>query len=127
MTLRIAVISDLFNAGLTEDGRRYDAERYCIMAEDENGSRWVHPQYFNSTEVEYTEEDGFPYFPDMREEAQAKAEVIASETRQFIRSGGKVDLDSWLPTDPAYGSGAYQTLESSGYLKQREIKEAFSY
>lgn len=125
MSLTIAVISDLFKAGVTEDGRDFEAERYYVMAEAEDGRRWVYGLSFDSTRQEFDDEDGFPYFPDNREEAHAKAENIAVEFRRFLHTGGELDLDLWQETDPRYGSHEYQINDNAGVYKERERRAEY--
>lgn len=125
MSLTIAVISDLFKAGVTEDGRDFEAERYYVMAEANDGRRWVYGLSFDSTRQEFDDEDGFPFFPDNREEAHAKAENIAVEFRRFLHAGGELDLDLWQETDPRYGSDEYQINEKAGVYKERERRAEY--
>ena len=124
MTLRIAVISDLYKAGVTEDGQDFVADRFYVMVEAPNGQRWVHGASFDSTKQEFDDEDGFPYFPDFRIEAKEKAEALADKVRAYVTAKGLLDLDHWHEVDPAYGSDAYQEKDSWGYFKQREISSA---
>ncbi len=120
--LIIDVISDLYRAGVTEDGEDYTAEMYKILAESEDGSRWVHNMTFAGCCASYTE-DGV-YFDDIREEAMKRAKAFANKIRKHLANGGSLDLDCWVERDPAYGSRAYQELDVEGYFYKTERQRA---
>ena len=62
MTYSFEIVSDLYQAGRTEDGDAYTAEVYYVMAEDEDGNRWQHFAAFPGCEVSVDPEDGFQVF-----------------------------------------------------------------
>lgn len=104
MKLHFDVASDLYVAGRTEDGRDYTAEIYMVIAEDQRGNRWVHRDMFQGCEAGHDDE-GWPYFADIRGTAQAAAETLRA---RIVAAGGAVDLGQyWTATRPAYGSRAY--------------------
>lgn len=127
MALEISAVSDLFNYGMTEDGEAFIAERFYIMAEADNGQRWVHTARFDSVVKSYGDEDcdGMVFFEDHRQEASDKAEALAVRIRLFMNAGGKLDPMHWIESDPRYGSDAYQTLDNQGYFKDLERKEEY--
>lgn len=96
------IASDLYQAGITEDGERFTAETYYILATDESGNRWSHFTRFNGCMVEH-HEDG-TCFHDVRESAKAKAAKLLSR----IEAAGLINSDYWSEARPMYGSDAYQ-------------------
>ena len=102
--LTFAVGSDLYNAGYTEDGTSFIAERYFISATDDNGNRWVHRAQFNGCNVE-VDDEGMNRFFDIRTEAGARCERLLA---RIEAAGGAVNLDHWEEARPEYGSVAYQ-------------------
>lgn len=125
MSLSFFVSSDLYCAGYTEDGDQFAAERYYVVAETSNGTRFKHVKQFNSTEAEFDEdEEGFGHtvFPDLREEAVAKANDLLSKIEAHTKSGGKLDPGLWYEIDPRYGSESYQGMndqESATFFQVR--------
>ena len=122
MSLSFFVGSDLFCAGITNDGEKYIAERYYVVAETTNGRRFKHSIQFDSTKIEYDfddDEGGF-YFPDLREEATAKVNVLLEKIEEHMKSGGCLDAECWYEIDPRYGSEHYQDLDVTGYFKEKE-------
>ena len=105
--LFIIVTSDLFNAGRTEDGTEFHAERYLVWAGDIDGTRYEHNSCFNGVKVHPNEEDGGSFFEDVREDAIAQAEKLAARVRAHIEVGGGLDMQYWREIDPVYGSAAY--------------------
>lgn len=120
MSLTVGIYSDLYCAGLTEDGEQFIGHIFFVSAEAPDGRRWVHAQSFKGVEEGFDEEFGYPYFGDVRDEATAKAEALASAVRAHLEAGGKLDLTCWNEADPVYGSNAYESLDSMGYFKDRE-------
>jgi|SRR5579872_6893175 len=124
--LDIHVGSDLFKAGVTEDGQDFIGERWFVQAEAVNGQRWVHIARFDSTKAVDGEDcDGMVFFPDNRVEALGRAESLAANVRLFLNAGGKLTPEFWIEVDPRYGSIAYQTLDNQGYFKDLERKAEF--
>lgn len=102
-TAEINVISDLYVAGYKCDGWPFHAERFYVMLELADGTRYAHNNLFLGCQVEHDEE-GYPTFLDTRLEACAKAEKLA----QRVREAGVINPAYWREIDPAYGSTAYQ-------------------
>jgi hypothetical protein len=99
------VSSDMYNAGTTEDGVAFIAERYFLVKELEDGSRfttreqWVGSEHVSGHDDETDEY--FNYFKDVRTEALAEA------TTRLLDYAMKRDVAEWVPIAPRYGSPAY--------------------
>ena len=102
--LDIQIGSELYVAGLTEDGTEYHAERYFIIAEDNEGNRWTHTTRFAGCRVEWDDEVGANLFIDTRPEAHNRAVTLW----QRIAKAREIDLQHWSLARPVYGSVAYQ-------------------
>ena len=113
-SVEVFVRSDLYEAGRTEDGSSYLAELYMVVAEEADGTRWVHNHFFPGAEEEVSP-DGFSYFGDVREEAEALAESLAAK----VRESGEFDTTYWAVSTPAYGSDAY--VRSVAGMSDREL------
>ena len=118
------VASDLYRAGDTEDGTPFIAEVYYVTIENSEGRQFQHDAFFPGVAVcFYTDEDGHnsSYFDDCREEAQAKAERLASRVNQALQSGKGIDLAHWREIDPVYGSDEYiaQGTEAKRAFEER--------
>lgn len=118
----VEVDSEVYLAGHDEDGRDFTAERYFVQATFECGKRFVHYAYFNGTKPERDEEDGFSYFPDLREEARASATRI----RDRVAAAGVIDTLHWDEVTPAYGSVEYQS-QGIEFLRIIQEKEGMEY
>ena len=104
---QVAAVSDLFDAGRTNDGERFSAEVYYVVVENNAGRRWAsYDRFYGARRV--VDDEGWVGFDDLREEASAAAEALASATRRVLESGGKLSVEDWYQVDPAYGSKAYQ-------------------
>jgi hypothetical protein len=101
------VASDLYQAGLTEDGRPFIAENYYVVIENAAGRRFAHNVFFNGAVVHFDDEEFCHYFEDVREEAKAKAEALCDRVSSALASGRSINLDLWVEVDPAYGSDEY--------------------
>jgi hypothetical protein len=112
--------SDLYNAGYSCDGHPFIAECFYVVIENEAGRRFRHAVVFNGTERLVCEETGDPCFPDLREEASAKAERLAARVNAALASGVALDGSRWYEVDPAYGSDEYQ---SQGIEAQRAFAD----
>jgi len=99
--------SDLFNAGYSCDGHPFIAECFYVLIENAAGRRFRHVATFPGTEQVICEESGDACFPDLREEASAKAERLAARVNAAFASGKDVDWTYWGEVDPAYGSDEY--------------------
>ena len=103
---QVAAVSDLFDAGRTNDGERFAAEVYYVVIENGAGRRWASYDRFRGAR-RVVDEEGWVGFDDLREEASAAAEALASATRRVLESGGKLSYEDFHQIDPAYGSRAY--------------------
>ena len=101
------VSSDLYNAGRTEDGHAFIAEVFYVVMEDASGRRFRHEASFAGTQCVVDKEEGYAHFPDLRQEATAKAERLVVRVNASLKAGKGVDMDLWAEVDPAYGSDAY--------------------
>ena len=104
---QVSAVSDLYEAGRTNDGTQFSAEGFYVVVENGAGRRWASYEYFKGAEV-VVDEEGFVFFPDVREEASAAAEALAAATIEVLAAGRKLSLEDWYQIDPAYGSRAYQ-------------------
>tara|TARA_R100001244_G_C5153124_1_gene129977 strand:+ start:121 stop:483 length:363 start_codon:yes stop_codon:yes gene_type:complete len=103
-TTKVVVRSDLYVAGITEDGGEFIAENYYVHIVFESGQTLNHACIFPGAEVEVSP-DGFNFFADVRSEASDTAERLA----QRIRNAGQINLDHWSAGPAAYGTDAYLT------------------
>lgn len=106
----VGVASDLYEAGITEDGERYIAERFYVMVEFANGIRVRHNTFFNGCKVVKGEEecDGMVFFEDIRVDQTEKAERLAARVKVALESGASLDPAHWTEAEPVYGSRAYE-------------------
>lgn len=120
--MKVNVHSDLYNAGLTEDGREYHAEMYYVIAEDDVGHRWAHKTgFYSAARHSFCDEDGDGVvFEDLREEMKKRVNDLCSRIAAHLASGGTLDLDHWNELPPAYGSQAYQTEGGNEEMYQWE-------
>ena len=114
------VASDLYNAGYGCDGHPFIADQYYVLIENAAGRRFRHTAAFNGTELVVCEETGDACFPDLREEASAKAERLAQRVNAALKAGVALDSVCWYEVDPAYGSDEY---EAQGTEAQRLFAE----
>jgi hypothetical protein len=115
-----SVASDLYQAGLTEDGRPFIAENYYVVIENAAGRRFAHNVVFNGAVVHFDDEEFCHYFEDVRQESKAKAEALCDRVSAALASGRALNLDLWVEVDPAYGSDEYI---SQGTEAQRAFLE----
>lgn len=103
----VSVVSDLYLAGLTEDGTEYHAEIFFVQAENEQGRRFRHALrgYLGAKRV--TDEDGLVGFEDVRAEAFARASRLADRINRALEEGSSLDFAQWREIDPAYASPEY--------------------
>jgi len=104
---QVGVVSDLFDAGRTNDGERFAAEVYYVVVENNAGRRWASYDRFYGARRVVDDEDGWVGFEDLREEASAAAETLAAATKKVLAAGGKLSYECFHQIDPAYGSRAY--------------------
>ena len=119
MTLTFAPRSDLYQAGLTEDGEAYIAEVFYVVAQAPDGSRWAHDELFRGCAVHHDDE-GYEVFGDVRDLALHRCERLTARTEAHVAAGGRLDPAHWNEIDPAYGSAAYQGLDRQGYFLAAE-------
>lgn len=106
-TFTAHVATDLFNAGYKCDGHPFIAEQYYVIIENEAGRRYRHTAIFNGTQEVVCPESGDSYFPDLRQEASAKADRLAARVNAALQSGQFLAPTFWEEIDPAYGSDEY--------------------
>ena len=99
--------SDMYNAGYSCDGRPFIAEQYYVIIENAAGRRFRHQAIFNGTQQVVCTESGESYFPDLRQEASAKAERLVARVNAALQSGQFLSPTFWDEIDPAYGSDEY--------------------
>jgi hypothetical protein len=99
--------SDMYNAGYSCDGRPFIAEQYYVIIENAAGRRYRHTAIFNGTQEVVCPESGESYFPDLRQEASAKAERLVARVNAALQSGQFLSPTFWEEIDPAYGSDEY--------------------
>ena len=104
--VRVYVRSELYHAGITEDGAPFHAERYCVIAELPSGARWQHYRTFNGCR-RWQHPEGYYVFEDARAEALLRARRLINRARRHLRAGGGLDLTCWHDIPAAYGSEAY--------------------
>jgi hypothetical protein len=112
--------SDLYNAGYSCDGHPFIAEQFYVLIENEAGRRFRHKAIFNGTKCLVCEETGETCFSDLRKEASAKAERLATRVNAALTAGVALDRNLWDEVDPAYGSDEYQ---SQGIEAQRAFAD----
>jgi len=116
-------VSDFYQAGYSCDGHPFIADQFYVLIEDEAGRRFRHQVTFNGAQVICNEDtDGEVVFVDVRSEASAKAEALASRVNAAIKAGVALDSSRWDEVDAAYGSDAYvsQGTEASRAFQDRQ-------
>ena len=121
----VYVAADLYEAGITEDGERFIAERYFVEVEFEDGMRHRHHECFDGCKIEdYVEDFGSGRaFLDVRPEAKAKAERLVSRVKAALEAGRNLDLTHWYEGRAAYGSRAY--CEIMAVLETQEERDNY--
>jgi hypothetical protein len=104
---KASVGTELFHAGLNDDGHPFVAEQYFVGIENQRGRRFVHQAIFKGTKQEWCEYSGDPHFPDLRESAKADAQRLCDRVNAAIAAGKEIDEQYWCEIDPAYGSDEY--------------------
>lgn len=97
----VEVVSELYNAGITEDGEFYSAETFFVVITAPNGKRLAHFKHFLGCNVH--EHEGIAFFEDIRESAKSQAEILKNK----IEAHGEVDPQYWHEIQPEYGSEYY--------------------
>jgi hypothetical protein len=113
--------SDMYNAGYSCNGRPFIAEQYYVIIENAAGRRFRHTAIFNGTQEVVCPESGDSYFPDLRQEASAKAERLVARVNAALQSGQFLSPTFWEEIDPAYGSEeyAYQGTEAKRLFAEK--------
>jgi hypothetical protein len=113
--------SDMYNAGYSCDGHPFIAEQFYVVIENEAGRRFRHTAIFNGTQEVVCSESGDSYFPDLRQEASAKAERLVARVNAALQSGQFLSPTFWEEIDPAYGSDeyAYQGTEAKRLFAEK--------
>lgn len=124
MKFDVFVMGDQYIAGQTEDGPKL-SELYYVVVEDENGNRFAHFHSFKGCRVveDSEAEMGF-WLEDVQAEAMKAAERLRDQVQAHLNAGRQLDMYKWGSIDPRYGSDAYASLDSVGYFKAREKREA---
>lgn len=121
--MKFRVQDGLYDAGRTEDGERYTASAYFVVAENDRGERWAHCQSFPGCRVEQDEE-GYPHFMDVRAEALLAARRVLNG---FRRDGTNVHAYGiWYPMAAAYGSDAHSDVEMVEWEKKVDEEARWS-
>lgn len=101
------VASDLYEAGISCDGRPFIAEKYYVVIENAAGRRFQHEKSFAGVEVIECEDTYETNFADIREEAKSIVENLAAKVNAVLASGKTLTASCWFEVDPAYGSDSY--------------------
>ena len=101
------VASDLYEAGISCDGRPFIAEKYYVVIENAAGRRFQHEKSFAGVEVIECEDTYETNFADIREEAKSIVENLAAKVNVVLASGKTLTASCWFEVDPAYGSDSY--------------------
>jgi hypothetical protein len=115
----VSVVSDLYQAGTTEDGHPYIAEVYFVQVTFPDGRRLRHVMNWAGCRPHYDQESGYTVFEDVRPEATAKAQRLCDR----VVTAGRIDEAHWNEVDPAYGSEQYQ---SQGIEAERAFADRFA-
>jgi hypothetical protein len=107
-TFTAEVVADIYNAGRTEDGEIFTADRYFVSVSNDYGLRFRHNVFFNSVERQVvSEDDNWIHFEDKREAARGRAERLAARVNNALENGYVLDPAHWYEDAPVYGSDAY--------------------
>ena len=101
------VASDLYEAGISCDGRPFIAEKYYVVIENAAGRRFQHEKSFAGVEVIECEDTYETNCADIREEAKSIVENLAAKVNAVLASGKTLTASCWFEVDPAYGSDSY--------------------
>lgn len=111
----VTVNSELFNAGLTEDGGTYVGEVFFVEVEFDCGTVWRHRHSFSGVE-RVMKDNGFYDYISVKEAAIERAEALAQKVRNHVASGGGLDPIHWsdvsLPLRQAFAFPVDQKAEA---------------
>lgn len=114
------VQSELYSAGLTEDGEPYHAELFFVVAEHEDGRRWHHHAQFHGAKCHLTDE-GTPYFEDIRCYARKQANAVMRLVElHYAEAGEACDFRSWEEASPRYGSTCWSAEDEYNLMDEEE-------
>jgi hypothetical protein len=99
----VKVDSELYVAGMTEDGEAYTAEEYFVVIESVDGKRWAHMTSWKGCKVHHDDLHGTVSFEDIRNEAFLQADRLSLR----VSLAKSIDLQYWNELEPVYGSVAY--------------------
>lgn len=104
----VCIASDLYTAGIQDDGHPYIAERFHVSITTPEGYRFRSRAFWLSAAQCFDEEGGL-HFANVRHEAESQAQAACDA----VLASGLADLDlgDWTEERPAYGSEAYQAQE----------------
>lgn len=122
MKLSIGYRDDFYIAGQFE-GDNIIGSKYYVVAQAEDGSQWAHNRSFLSLRQVYDSDWGDYVFMHEKQQAVAAIEKLSLRIQQHLQAGGSIDMQHWYEIDPAYGSEAYQEMDSGGYFAFREKQE----
>ena len=109
---KVYIHTDLYHAGITEDGEPFHAEQYCLVLETAQGKRLAHYKSFKGCVHHEDHETGCIGFEDIRKEAYASAQALLNR----VLSVGYISINYWTEVDPVYGSPRFQELNSWGVI-----------
>lgn len=114
--------SELYVAGVSDDGREFIGEQYFVVIENEAGRRFRHQSTFLGAKQIVCPETGESGFVDLRGEASAKAKRLAERVNDALAAGQRLDAGCWFEIDPAYGSDEYaaQGVEAQRAFQDRQ-------
>lgn len=106
----IFMMDYLFQNGYNEDGGEIIEKAFVVVAEDNEGRRFALNDSCLTTVMASEEE-----IKDIHNKRINKIQL-------HIKNGRNLDISNWHEIDPAYGSSAYDKLDSIGYFKQLEVQ-----
>jgi hypothetical protein len=115
------VISQLYDAGLTDEGYPFHAEMFVVRLENSRGRRFHHVHGFYGAERSMNA-DGEVNFGDRRVNAELAAQKLCDKVNKALEEGHKLDKTLWVEVDPAYGSDEYSsqgTEEKNCFLEKQ--------
>lgn len=99
----VYVRSDLYVAGVTEDGEDYVGEIFYVVIEKADGRRFRSPAEYPGVEVVYADDGPERFFKDVRKEAEAAAMEEVDWLREWTGWADALPRDM-IEIDPVYGS-----------------------
>lgn len=124
MEIVIAFIRDLaFLLGRDMDNEDREGIVYEVVAEAEDGRRWVHRVDFIRDEMvwEQTEQDMFCYIK-RDDTAIERAQRLADQ----VHAAGRINLDHWMPIEARYGSQSHDELALVAWEAKKDREEGYA-